>query len=42
MEYARTHRADYTALLLLDADTGEKLHAGVAALVGPLRLPERA
>jgi tetratricopeptide (TPR) repeat protein len=41
VEYAWAHRAEYTALALLDAETGEKLHAGLAALVGPLRLPER-
>ena len=42
VEYAWAHRADYTALALLDAETAEKLHAGLAALVGPLRLPEQA
>ena len=42
VEYAWTHRADYTALFLLDAETPEKLHAGLAALVGPLRLAEQA
>ncbi len=41
VEYAWAHRGEYTALALLDAETGEKLHAGLAALVGPLRLPER-
>jgi tetratricopeptide (TPR) repeat protein len=41
VEYAWAHRADYTALALLDAETGEKLHASLAALVGPLRLPEQ-
>lgn len=42
VEYAWAHRAEYTALALLDAETGEKLHASLAALVGPLRLPEQA
>jgi tetratricopeptide (TPR) repeat protein len=42
MEYAWAHRAQYTALALLDAETPEKLHAGIAALVGPLRLPEQS
>ncbi len=42
VEYAWAHRADYTALALLDAETPEKLHASLAALVGPLRLPEQA
>ncbi len=41
VEYAWAHRAHYTALALLDAETPEKLHAGLAALVGPLRLPEQ-
>jgi tetratricopeptide (TPR) repeat protein len=41
VEYAWAHRADYCALALLDAETPEKLHSGIAALVGPLRLPER-
>src|SRR6185437_3367805 len=42
VEYARAYRADYTALLWLEADTGEKLQAGLAALVTPLRLSEHA
>ena len=42
VEYAWAHRAQYTALALLDAETPEKLHAGIAALVGPLRLPEQS
>ena len=42
VEYARAYRADYTALLWLEADTGEKLQAGLAALVTPLRLAEHA
>jgi tetratricopeptide (TPR) repeat protein len=42
VEYAWAHRGEYTALALLDAETGEKLHAGLATLVGPLRLPEQA
>jgi hypothetical protein len=42
VEYAWAHRADYSALALLDAETPEKLHASLAALVGPLRLPEQA
>jgi hypothetical protein len=29
-------------LLLLEAETGEKLQAGLAALIGPLRLAEHA
>ncbi len=41
VEYAWAHRAEYTALALLDAETPERLHASLAALVGPLRLPER-
>jgi tetratricopeptide (TPR) repeat protein len=42
VEYAWAHRAEYTALALLDAETPERLHASLAALVGPLRLPEQA
>ena len=42
VEYAWAHRAEYTALALLDAETGDKLQAGLAALVWPLRLPEQA
>jgi hypothetical protein len=42
VEYARAYRADYTALLWLEADTGEKLQSGLAALVAPLRLSEHA
>jgi hypothetical protein len=42
VEYARAYRADYTALLWLKADTGEKLQSGLAALVTPLRLSEHA
>jgi hypothetical protein len=42
VEYAWTHRADYTALFLRDAETPEKLDAGLAALVGPLGLVEHA
>jgi tetratricopeptide (TPR) repeat protein len=38
VEYAWAHAGDYTALILLDAETGDKLAAGLAALVGPLRL----
>ena len=38
VEYAWAHRAEYCALALLDAETAEKLQAGLAALVGPLRL----
>ena len=39
VEYAWAHRDDYTALILLDAETPDKLHTALAALVGPLRLP---
>jgi hypothetical protein len=39
VEYAWAHRDAYTALLLLDAETTDKLHSALAALVGPLRLP---
>jgi hypothetical protein len=39
VEYAWAHRDDYTALALLDAETPDKLHSSLAALVGPLRLP---
>jgi tetratricopeptide (TPR) repeat protein len=42
VEYAWTHAGDYTALLLLDAETPEKLDSGLAALTGPLRLAEHA
>jgi hypothetical protein len=42
VEYAWAHRTEYTALALLDAETGDKLHASLAALVGLLRLPEQA
>jgi hypothetical protein len=42
VEYAWAHRAEYTALALMDAETGDKLHASLAALVGTLRLPEQA
>jgi hypothetical protein len=42
VEYAWAHHDDYTALFLLDAETPEKLHTGLAALTGPLRLPAQA
>jgi len=42
VEYAWAHRADYCALVLLDAETGDKLHAGLAALTGLLRLEDAA
>jgi hypothetical protein len=42
VEYAWTHRDDYAALLWLEAETGDKLQSSLAALVGPLRLPEQA
>ncbi len=42
VEYAWAHRDDYTALLLLEAETPEKLQSSLAALVGPLRLAEHA
>jgi tetratricopeptide (TPR) repeat protein len=40
VEYAWRHHGDYSALLLLDADAGDKLDDGLAALAGVLRLPE--
>ena len=40
VEYAWAHTSDYTALILLDAETEEKQQAGLAALVGPLRLAD--
>jgi hypothetical protein len=42
VEYARAHRAEYTALLWLEADTGEKQQSSLAALATPLRLAEHA
>ena len=42
VEYAWAYRGDYIALALLDAETEDKLRAGLAALVGPLRLPEHS
>jgi tetratricopeptide (TPR) repeat protein len=41
VEYAWTHCDDYSALLWLEAETGERLDANLAALVGPLHLVER-
>jgi hypothetical protein len=38
VEYAWAHRDDYSALILLDAETPDKLQTALAALVGPLRL----
>jgi hypothetical protein len=42
VEYAWAHREDYTALILLDSETPEKLHSSLAALATPLRLPARS
>ena len=42
VEYAWAHRDDYTALALLEAETPERLQSSLAALTGPLRLPEAA
>jgi hypothetical protein len=42
VEYAWAHRDDYTALLFVQADSPNTLNANLAALVGPLRLPEAA
>ena len=42
VEYAWAHQDDYAALLFVSAETPEKLHTGLAALTGPLRLPEAA
>jgi tetratricopeptide (TPR) repeat protein len=39
VEYAWAHRADYSALALLDAETPDRLRSNLAALAGPLRLP---
>jgi tetratricopeptide (TPR) repeat protein len=39
VEYARAHRADYSAVALLDSETPDKLHSSLATLAGPLRLP---
>jgi hypothetical protein len=41
VEYAWAHRADYFALLFVQADSPEALHRNLAALTGPLALPER-
>jgi tetratricopeptide (TPR) repeat protein len=40
VEYAWTHRADYAAVLFVQADSPEALHRNLAALTGPLALPE--
>ena len=42
VEYAWAHRDAYTALILLDAETPDKLQTALAALVGPLRLAAQA
>jgi hypothetical protein len=42
VEYAWAHRDAYTALALLEAETPERLQSSLAALTGPLRLPEAA
>jgi hypothetical protein len=41
VEYAWTHREDYTALLFVAADSPEELRRNLASLAGPLLLPER-
>jgi tetratricopeptide (TPR) repeat protein len=40
VEYARRHRADYSALLFATADSPERLHSSLADLCGVLRLDE--
>ena len=40
VEYAWAHQDEHTALALIDAETPDKLDAGLAALTGPLRLAE--
>ncbi len=40
VEYAWAHRADYAALLFVQADSPEALRRNLAALTGPLALPE--
>jgi tetratricopeptide (TPR) repeat protein len=42
VEYAWAYQNDYTALVLIDAETPGKLEAGIAALAGPLRLAEHS
>jgi Domain of unknown function (DUF4062) len=42
VEYAWIYRADYTALFLIDAETPDKLHTGLATLTVSLRLPAQA
>jgi len=42
VEYAWAHRNQYTALALLHAETPDRLSASLAALTGPLNLPEHA
>jgi tetratricopeptide (TPR) repeat protein len=39
VEYAWAHRADYAALLFVQADSPEALRRNLAALTGPLALP---
>ncbi len=41
VEYAWAHQEKYSALLLVIADTPEALRRNIAALAGPLVLPER-
>jgi tetratricopeptide (TPR) repeat protein len=41
VEYAWAHREDYTALLLVQADSPEELRRNLAGLTGPLLLAER-
>src|SRR5439155_8372915 len=41
VEYAWAHSEDYTALLFVQADSQEELRRNLAALAGPLLLPER-
>jgi tetratricopeptide (TPR) repeat protein len=40
VEYAWAHRADYTALLFVQADSPEELRRNLASLAEPLELPE--
>ena len=42
VEYAWTYHHDYSLVALLDSETPEKLQSSLAALAGPLRLPELA
>jgi tetratricopeptide (TPR) repeat protein len=42
VEYAWSHRDDYSALILLDSETPDRLESSLAALAGPLQLVEDA